>query len=663
MTTPLSNVGAQNLPVDRRVGTQPNLASKPAPALTGDSFKRGQAKVGAPAPGPLAAPQVTGNGFGFAVFDPAIGGVSKFFVHPYRFERANPKDARAEGIETANVLSHLAWTPATKGSGVSYLDQSEVLTTTGKPGTASYMMPFGLKRPVLVTTLQTQPGAPEPALALGWSQRVTAKQQISVGGRPAWVVSLAGVKETLVVVPLAGMGTPRFGAKLTGATGWAIASVEDPRQARAAVADVLRWQANTPPAQLPQREAAELDQWRVAQPKTLATDGERKLWRQSETVLRMGQIREANGPQRHANGLILASLPPGEWFIPWVRDMTFSTVALARMGHQDEARAALDGMLNARGLDKNLAPGDKPYQISTVRYYGDGTEEADFSDKPDRNIEFDSWGLALWASGEYFTKFQDKAWLDKPTYRGTTYTEMRDFVVAPLLDQTEAFGGGLIVKKDSSIWEQNDDVRKHYAFSTLMAIAGLNGFLDMAKAKGDQPTVTQVSAKIALLQKGFEAAFVKDGQLRGTLESSPRNDMDGALLEALNMGVVKDPKLIASTLDRIGELMSPAGGYRRVNGASGYERQEFVFTDLSIARALRAQGRETEALAIEKRLTDKANAQNGQIPEMYQAEQAEDFDAPLEAPSGAIPMVGYGAGAYVMNMTSREPKKLGDLPK
>ena len=55
-------------------------------------------------------------------------------------------------------------------------------------------------------------------------------------------------------------------------------------------------------------------------------------------MLRMAQSREPNRPGRYGNGLIIASLPDGVWFTPWVRDMAYATVALALMGHRDEAR-------------------------------------------------------------------------------------------------------------------------------------------------------------------------------------------------------------------------------------------------------------------------------------------------------------------------------------
>ena len=41
------------------------------------------------------------------------------------------------------------------------------------------------------------------------------------------------------------------------------------------------------------------------------------------------------------------------------------------------------------------------YQISVVRYFGDGAEEPFFTQEGSTNIEFDNWGEVLWALGEY----------------------------------------------------------------------------------------------------------------------------------------------------------------------------------------------------------------------------------------------------------------------
>ncbi len=100
--------------------------------------------------------------------------------------------------------------------------------------------------------------------------------------------------------------------------------------------------------------------------------------------------------------LINASLPNGNWFIPWVRDRAFAIVEPRPHRHYAEARAALNAWFHTPPMSRMLHDvRDAPYRISTVRYFGDGTEDADTSGQPYQNVELDSWGLALWAIGGY----------------------------------------------------------------------------------------------------------------------------------------------------------------------------------------------------------------------------------------------------------------------
>src|SRR5205085_596099 len=118
---------------------------------------------------------------------------------------------------------------------------------------------------------------------------------------------------------------------------------------------------------------AEHDQSRTA-PVPGLSDAETKIWRQPETVLRMGQIMEpwSDSPRRHNTGMIVASLPPGGWHTGWVRDASYATAALARTGHFDRAKASLDFFLGADAGRYGSYVGNQPYRISVVRYFGDG---------------------------------------------------------------------------------------------------------------------------------------------------------------------------------------------------------------------------------------------------------------------------------------------------
>ena len=200
-------------------------------------------------------------------------------------------------------------------------------------------------------------------------------------------------------------------------------------------------------------------------------------------MLRIAQSREPNRADRHSNGLIVASLPDGVWFTPWVRDMAWATVALARMGHREEARAALLAWFNAQPTGKMRAEvNGADYQISVVRYFGDGAEEPFFTMEGSTNIEFDDWGEALWVLGEYMRKYDDAALLTAPTYRGRLYESARDYIVKPLIANMEKYGDGLIVAADTSIWEERQKDKKHFAFSTAMAIVGLRNFAELARS-------------------------------------------------------------------------------------------------------------------------------------------------------------------------------------
>jgi GH15 family glucan-1,4-alpha-glucosidase len=109
-------------------------------------------------------------------------------------------------------------------------------------------------------------------------------------------------------------------------------------------------------------------------------------------------------------------------------------------------------------------------------------------------------------------------------------------------------------------------------------------------------------------------------------------------------------------------LKVDSGGYRRVRGTYTdpaifeywYEKQEFLFVDLSLAEVYRRMGRSSEADAILKRIVDKAAADHNVIPEMYVAESCRLFPGELGDPTGALPMVGYGAGAYILHLLERE---------
>jgi Glycosyl hydrolases family 15 len=608
---------------------------------------------------------VTGNGFGFAVVSPENAIVTRFYAHPYSFVRPDPKDPLSEGVETPNFVKALGWRGAETHVSAEYRDDSHVIDVRSNEGRGLVLMPFGLREAALVVSWE--PGsdkAKQDGLYVEWNRPVRSQRIVRMFGAEMQLLKFDGVAESLLLIPLGPkqIKPARADQLLSSSLAWALISIESDGELVQAVKDFKTWQAGLAPQALARREIAEIERWRVKPTVHFTDEKERHLWRQSEVMLRIAQSRELNRLGRNNNGLIVASLPDGVWFTPWVRDMAYAAVALARMGHRDEARAALLAYFNAQPTGKiREDTRGAEYQISVVRYFGDGSEEPFFTQEGSTNIEFDDWGEVLWLLGEYMRKYAEPSLLSTQTYRGHMYESARDYVVKPLLANLEKYGEGLIVAADTSIWEERQKDKKHFAFSTAMAIVGLREFAAVAHREGDEATRAEVLRQVILLEKGFNAAFVRDGKLRGTLEEGMKNDIDGALLAIINFHVVTDPTVVRDTVERMELLKVASGGYRRVRSTYTdpsifeywYERQEFLFVDLSLAEVYRRLGRTADAAAILKRIVDKASADHNIIPEMYVAVPCRLFPGELGGPTGALPMVGYGAGAYILYVLDR----------
>lgn len=610
-----------------------------------------------------STPVVTGNGFGFAVVSPETGRLTRFYAHPYSFTRPDPRDSLSEGVETANFIKSIAWSEANQqGLSVSYVEDSQVIRTHSALGDGTVFMPFGFDHDALIISWKPSPAGKQGHFEVEWNHPIKSRRVIRASGAEMQVLSFDGVDESLLVIPLAAASRPAGpNQELSTSSAWALISVESGEDVTRVAREFVRWRGGLSPNALEKRELGEVERWRVKTPGNL-DDQERHLWRESEIVLRMAQNREPNRAGRYGNGLIVACLPDGSWFMTWARDMAYATVALARMGHQKEARAAILAYFNARPTGKMKGQtGGVDYQVSVVRYFGNGEEEPFFTNEGSTNIEFDNWGLVLWVMGEYLQRYDDSALLREPGYRGRLYETARDYIVKPLLAATEKYDDGLIVSADTSIWEERQKDAKHFAYSSALALAGLQEFAEVAGRAGDEQTRQEVLSRVALLKKGFEAAYVRDGKLHGTLEEGIKNDIDGALLAVINLGVVTDPAIVRSTVERMELLKVASGGYRRVRSTYTdpsiyeywYEKEEFVFVDLMLAEVYRGLGRETEANAILQRIVQKAAADHNFIPEMYVAVDCKLFHGAIGDPTGAIPMVGYGAGVYVLDVLGR----------
>ena len=610
---------------------------------------------------------VTGNGYGFAVVSPDSGAITRFYAHPYSFAQPNPNNPLSEGIETTNFLKQITCGPLTpQNPSTDYDSDSHIIRIHNPAGEERVFMPFGLEQAALILTWSaSSASARQDGCRVEWAHPVRSTTVIRKAAVEIRLLQFDGAPESLLLIPLEAQQGPRssHGQDLSGSSSWAILSLEPGSEIDAAIGAFQSWCSGLAPSDLVRRELAQLEHWRASPTVHFESDKEHHLWRQSEVMLRIAQSREPNRPGRNGNGLIVACLPDGVYFTPWVRDMAYALMAFIRMGHQAEARAGLLAYFNAQPTGKMRAQtADADYQVSVVRYFGNGAEEPFFTQEGAINIEFDDWGLALWVLGEYARTFNDAAILNTATFRGPLYPSARDYIMKPLLKNLESYGSGQIVAADTSIWEEHQKDKKHFAWSTALAIMGLREFADIAHRAGDEPSRTEALDHAARLQSGFNTAFIRDGHLHGTLEPGIKNDIDGALLAIINFGIVTDPALMRDTVARMQLLRVASGGYRRVRGTYTdpaifeywYEQEEFLFVDFSLSEVDRRLGNLAQSKAILDRIVDKSAADHNIVPEMYVAVPCQLFSGSVGDPTGALPMVGYGAGEFILELEARE---------
>jgi hypothetical protein len=421
----------------------------------------------------------------------------------------------------------------------------------------------------------------------------------------------------------------------SASAGWVTILASD-ADAQGAVKRVRTWLAGRSADKVLSDEQAAWSSWIKPAPKG-ASDLEAALDAQSQVMLRMGQVSETGA----SNGQILASIAPGEWNISWVRDMAYATVALVESGHYAEAKAALAFQIGASvgGFESYVGV---PYQISVVRYYGDGTEQSD-SNADGPNIEFDGFGLFLWALDTYVTASGDTASLD------TWWPIVKSKVADVLVHLQEPSG---LIAPDSSIWEVHwDGNERHFAYTTIAAANGLCRASHLAKTAKDAASEKKYLSAGSKSRDAVLTSLRAPGGAIGQSSEAITTGilwLDASTMEAINFGLVDPARGTAlATLSAIKAGLVPMSGhgFMRDDDGQWYDSQEWVFIDLRAARAFALQGDQT---------TSKKNfAWNvGQGEENF-GELAELHDATTAAYSGSVPMVGFGAGAYIMALADR----------
>jgi hypothetical protein len=400
------------------------------------------------------------------------------------------------------------------------------------------------------------------------------------------------------------------------------------------------------PRQLMLDEVAFWDAWHASDvlPAGLTAD-ERRLARMALAWLKMGQVREPPHDGGNPAGQILASLPPGQWNIAWVRDAAYAIMALARSGHVEEAREAVRFFLNGQaGTYSDLVGTD--YDISICRYYGSGLEWSD-ENQDGPNVEFDDFGLFLLSlKAVADASFLNEAW-------PTASVGAADVLVFLIEDQLD------LLKPDSSIWEHHwNGKQKHFTYSSAVGAAGLCAASEMAGQMGDSRRAADYLDAALSLQAGISQNLVDSKDvLAGNLEELNLGSgyLDAAVVEAFLFDVIStDDPVAGATFDELeAQLGLSTGGLKRNDDSDWYDAQEWVMIDLRMSALAFLLGRTARGQELLDRITTLADANLGLFPEL--------FEAGTDTAAGAIPMAGFGAGAYLLALWAREDPQALDF--
>jgi MYXO-CTERM domain-containing protein len=362
-----------------------------------------------------------------------------------------------------------------------------------------------------------------------------------------------------------------------------------------------------------------------------------------------------------AKGAMLACLPPGEWQVAWIRDGSYAAAALASLGLKDQSKAALQFYLSAlggrfQGWNELKPYSMPPYQISLVRYYGFGVEETDFNDFGP-NLEFDGFGLFLWALRHYEKETKDPTLVDASW--PTVSTKIADALVS-LIDPATG-----LMRPDSSIWESHWNGRQRtWTYTNLTAARGLCDASALATRVGDMARAkTYRDAGLALRAAIATKLTDASGALASNAEelASGEGYWDAAVLDAIAMGLFDPKGRIAKAtlagLDAHLNVTAGAGWSRNDDRSdhagktdvspwgSEYDSAEWIFTDLRGEVAKRLAGDTVRADRLLAWVRDQSLTNYLAVSETYdEATGLYKFNAP---------MVGFGAGVYALALANR----------
>lgn len=463
-------------------------------------------------------------------------------------------------------------------------------------------------------------------------------------------VSCAAVYDTVLAGQAIGGGCAGEGTDLVPAFGWRIDTLAPGETVWIGVwtgdGDGDAWIAGRTPDAWVTDELADWATWQAdnAVPDDADAD-EAAVYAQQLAFLRMAQVTEPGDAFGQIPASLPVSAPVGDfehiWNITWVRDGSYAAAALASAGRTDEAAAALRFLAQGKTGEYRSYVGGADYLVSVCRVYGDGTEWSD-ADANGPNVEFDDFGLFLWALGVVRDAGRD----DVVAELGPAALDGVADVLLGLIDPNTG-----LLQPDSSIWERHwNGQQQQFAYSSIQAVAGLDAAARIADDLGDA-RAADYRAGATRIADAIRAQLV---DAAGVIAAS-KQQLDGgsdyldlAAVEAFNHGILEpggaEWEASVAAWDR--DLRVASGnGYARNDDGSLYDQHEWAVIDLRLAEAARRACDPDRAAALEGWVTGQAALNHATIPELYDPDNANY--------AGPAPMLGFGAGAYVWGLNQR----------
>lgn len=303
----------------------------------------------------------------------------------------------------------------------------------------------------------------------------------------------------------------------------------------------------------------------------------------------------------------------------WLRDASFTAIALALLGHRTEARAFVRWVLDHACRDR-----DELHILYNIHGNPEVPEsevaelEGYRASRPVRVGNAAAKQLQLDIAGEWLDCVA-ALYLDPEELEASAlpdgHTEPIEDQIPPsprlrgVVECAVDFVCDHWRERDSGIWESRGP-RQHFVYSKVLCWTALDRAIKLAEHFGWQEPLARWKAERQLVEQNL-LAHALDPETQTFRISYERAGVDAALLMLPLVGFIAadDPRMVATTNTIAEHLTGPDGlvhryHYREFNDGMAGAEGSFMLCSFWMVENLALQGRRDEALAMFNRLTN-----------------------------------------------------------